>query len=110
MLIHDTNWLRKYIQEDRYKSYFKPYKIRRKLIEIENSTQLPENLKMLIKKQRQDVYRFYSEITHNVYLYPILGTYVPEFSKEGRLSFSIFGKVTVASKGTLREVNTSIFL
>jgi hypothetical protein len=110
VLINDMNWLKKYIKGDKYADFFKAYKVRNKLTEIENKTQLTKDLKKLIKTQRQEIYKFYSEIIHNAYPTPILGTWVSGFSEGDNLSSNLFGKISITSQKTLAEVNTCIFL
>lgn len=110
VLINDMNWLKKYIQGEKHANFFEAYKVRNKLTEIENKTRLPKGLKKLLKNQRQEIYKFYSEIIHNVYPTPILGTWVSGFSEGSNLSPNLFGKISTSSQKTLAEVNTCIFL
>ncbi|WML50165.1 hypothetical protein RCG23_10250 [Neobacillus sp. PS3-34] len=110
VLINDINWLKKYIQGERHADFFKAYKVRNKLNEIENKTQLPKDIKKLIRTQRQEIYKFYSEIIHNAYPNPILGTLVSGFTDGDYMSPNLFGKISTSSQKTIAEVNTCIFL
>ncbi|WP_032870186.1 hypothetical protein [Bacillus sp. UNC69MF] len=110
VLIYDEEWLRMYIQDDKYEKYFRPYKIRNKLNEIENATELPQSIKDELNKNRKQIYKFYSEILHNTYPYPILGAMVKRINGEENLALSLFGKITRYSSRTIHEVNTCIYL